>query len=259
MMTGYGIGRAVRPKLAETWPEHLGAGQSSHSAGHVNDRRARKVQRSMAEAEILAEHRQPPAAPYPVGVEGIDDHGDEKTVDHEILERPSFSHRTCGNGGGGVHEHHLKQEESENRSVVGHARKKEALRPEQPEILTEKSNGRFTVEKSRSAGKTGHAADAAHLEGKSTDPVAEHAYAIDHEIHGHGVARISCARETRFGHGEPRLHEHDEKPGHESPHHVDGDTVVADHVCEFRRKGFVDGKFFNVLLRGSARGGADHE
>ena len=222
----------------------------------MHHRGAGEVHRAMTQGEVLAERGQPAAAPDPVGVKRIDEHGDEEGVGNEGLEGPAFGHGAGGDGGGGVHEDHLEQEQREDHRVVGHAGQEEARRAENPELVAADVDGHLVGEHLRPA-EAGHAADAAHLEGEAADPVTEHADAVDHEVHGHGVACVFGAGESGLGQGEAGLHEHDQEAADQRPDHVDGDAVVADHVGQLGGQGFLFGQGRHVFLGGRAGRRAD--
>ena len=52
------------------------------------------------------------------------------------------------------------------------------------------------------------------------------------------MTRVLGATQTRFDQSEPGLHEHDQKPGDQSPHEVNRDPIVAHCVGEFHRQRF---------------------
>ena len=78
--------------------------------------------------------------------------------------------------------------------------------------------------------KIRHAADAAHLDGESDQPVGQHSDAINHEVHHHGVVGVLGAAQPGFHDRESRLHEHDQEASDQRPHKVDGDLVLSDLV-----------------------------
>ena len=83
----------------------------------------------------------------------------------------------------------------------------------------------------RRAAQVGHAADAAHLDREADQPVRQHADAVHHEIHHHGVIGVLGAAQARLDDGKPGLHEHDQEAADQCPGEVDGDLVLADLVC----------------------------
>ena len=64
---------------------------------------------------------EPAAAPHPVAVDRIEEHRGEQAPDYERAELPALGHGPRGDGGRGVHEHQLEEEESEHGHVVGSA------------------------------------------------------------------------------------------------------------------------------------------
>ena len=175
-----------------------------------------------------------------------------KTTNAENFQRSAIA--PVGNRPGGVHEHHLEQEQREDADVVGVAAQEEALEAEEAEGVAEQVDGELVVER-RGAAERGDRADAAHLQREAADPVAEHADRIDHEVHAHRVRGVLRAGEAGLDHREPGLHEHDEEAGEQRPDEVDGDLVVADrlhHLAERRIGGVLDR---HVLGRAGRRAG----
>ena len=73
-------------------------------------------------------------------------------------------------------------------------------------------------------------ADAALLDRESDQPVGQHADAVHHEVHHHGVVGVLGAAQAGLDDGESGLHEHDQEAGDQRPHEVDGDLILADLV-----------------------------
>jgi hypothetical protein len=213
---------------------------------------------AVAQTEHLAELRKPSGSPDPVCVQRIDKAADDESIDDERLEVPAFRHRAGRDRRGRIHEHHLEQEEREDRSVIGHAGKEKPGCAEKAEILAEQVYGEFVRQECGPAAEARHAADAAHLEREAADPIPEHAERIDHEVHGHGVPGVLCLGEARLNHGEPGLHEHDQETRHEGPDDVDSDAVVAHDIRKFRRERFFRTQVLHIIRGGRARRGADH-
>ena len=84
----------------------------------------------------------------------------------------------------------------------------------------------------RRAAEVGDRADAAHLNGEADQPVGEHADAVHHEVHHHGVVGVLGAAEPGFDDREAGLHEHDQEAADQRPDEVDGDPVLARPVHE---------------------------
>ncbi len=92
------------------------------------------------------------------------------------------------------------------------------------------------------AAEIGYRTNTAHLNGEAAKPVGEHADAIDHQVHHHGVVGIFCASKAGFEQGETELHEHHQVAGDERPDDVEGDFVLPDLIGEI-----ADGQaFFGV-------------
>ncbi len=81
-----------------------------------------------------------------------------------------------------------------------------------------------------------HRAHAPHLKSIAADPVTQHAYAIDHEVHAHRMRHVLRARKTGLHQGEPRLHEHHEEAREQRPHDIDGNLVVTYGVHHFAQR-----------------------
>ena len=111
----------------------------------------------------------------------------------------------------------------------------DAVHAEQAEVLAEKLHGVLGAERRRAA-QVGDRADAAFLYGKADQPVGEHAGAVHHEVHHHGVVGVLRAAQAGLDDGEPGLHEHDEEAGDQRPHEVDGDLVLADLVDDVGKR-----------------------
>ena len=189
----------------------------------------------MTETEFLSKRRQPATAPHPVGEKRVDHHRHEEPEDDERRELPALSHRAGRDRAGGVHEHHLEEEEREHADVVGVAAQEEALHAEEAEGVAEETDGELAIERCGAA-KHAQSTDAAHLQRVAADPVPEHAYRVDHEVHRHGVRGILRAREAGLHHREPALHEHHEEASEQRPHEIDGDLVVTDGLHHLRQR-----------------------
>jgi hypothetical protein len=192
----------------------------------VHDGAAREVDVAVSETEGFTERRKPPPAPHPVGVDRIDDGGDDEAVKDERRKSPPLRHGAGGDGGRRVHEHHLEEEHGgDGGSVVGE-REKEAARAEEPEVVTGDIDHEFSRQR-RIAPERRHRADAAHLQTEADRPEAKDADGIDEKIHRHRVGDVLRAREARLDEREARLHEHDQKTGDERPNDVGGYRQIA--------------------------------
>ena len=129
----------------------------------VHDRRAGKVDVTMTETEFLSKRRQPATAPNPVGEKRVDHHRHEEPEDDERRELPALGHRAGRDRAGGIHEHHLEEEEREHADVVGVAAQEEALHAEEAEGVAEETNGEVAIE-GRGAPKHAQSAEAADLQ-----------------------------------------------------------------------------------------------
>ena len=222
-----GVGRAVLVELADPRPEQPGGRQGGHAAGHVHHRRAGVVEVPVAQAEVGAEVRQPAAAPDPATVDGVDEGAEQDREEAEADELPALGEGTRGDGRRGVHEHHLEQEEDEDGGVVGVAREEEALVAEEVERLAEEFEGEHLVEDVRAV-EGEHGSPAAGHEAEADRPEAQHADAVDDEVHRHRVAGVLVAGQAGLDEREARLHEHDEEPAEQGPRHVQADLDQLD-------------------------------
>ena len=103
------------------------------TADGIGHARAGKVYRAVAQFRELAQHGKAAAAPYQMAVNGIGNDRDEEPVDHERREAPPLGHRPGGNRRGGIHEHHLKQEQRINSNIIHAVSQEKAFRAEQAE------------------------------------------------------------------------------------------------------------------------------
>ena len=93
----------------------------------------------------------------------------------------------------------------------------------------------------RRVAQIGYRADAAHLNREADQPVGQHADAVHHEVHHHGVVGVLRAAQTGLDDGESGLHEHDQEAGDQGPDEVDGDLVLADLIGDV-----ADGEAFRL-------------
>ena len=88
-------------------------------------------------------------------------------------------------------------------------------------------------------------AHAAHLNRKADQPVGEHAHAVNHEIHHHGVIGVLGAAQSSLDNGETGLHEHDQETRDQCPDKIDRNFVLPDLICHvgngetFRLRGLI--------------------
>src|ERR1035437_7765019 len=127
---------------------------------------------SVAEAEVLAELCEPAAAPYPVAIERIGECADPESIDHEILDVPALGHGAGRNRRGGVHEHHLEQEQGEDRGIeisISQASEEETLVAEDPHRVSEDGDRGFPVEELQALSQCGLPANGCRAAGVSAE------------------------------------------------------------------------------------------
>src|SRR5206468_9949302 len=95
----------------------------------------------MSETKVGAKLRQPAASPDPIAIHGIHDRSHKDAVDHERRVLPPLGHRAGRDGGCGIHEDHLEEEESKYGDIIAGAAQKEAGSTKKPECLAEKRDG----------------------------------------------------------------------------------------------------------------------
>ena len=124
--------------LTDPGSQHDGPGQGRHAAHHVDHPGTGKIHHAVAQAEIGAQLRQPAAAPDPVAIDGVDDHRNEKAINDKSRELPAFRHGAGGDGGGGVHKHHLKEKQGEDADIIDPGTgQKEAFVAQDAEVFAE--------------------------------------------------------------------------------------------------------------------------
>ena len=124
---------------------------------------------------------------------------------------------------------------------------------EEAPVLAEQMNGELAIERCRAA-EVRDRSHAAFLYRKPDCPVGEHADAVDHEVHHHGVVGVLRTAEPRFDDREAGLHEHDEEPRDERPHEVGRDQVAADRADDvLNREAFLRVGHRNVRGRAGQR------
>ena len=105
--------------------QNYSPGQGRNAAHHVHHPGAGKIHRAMAQTEVGAQLGEPAAAPDPVAIDGVDEHGNEEAVDAEGQELPALRHGPGGDGGRGVHKDHLEEEQGKDGDVIGTAGQEE--------------------------------------------------------------------------------------------------------------------------------------
>src|ERR1051325_12028584 len=92
----------------------------------MDDAGAGVVDGAVAEAEAIAELREPAAAPHPSAEDRIDEGADQHRENTEALEVPSLGTRAGDDGRRRVHEDHHEQEQHDHAGVIRAAREEEA-------------------------------------------------------------------------------------------------------------------------------------
>ncbi len=119
---GHRVGRAVLVEPADPRPDGDGARKRHRASDHVHDARAGEVHRAVAQPRRAAEVGQPAAAPDPAAHQRVDDHAHPEAHEDEAAELQPLRHGARRDGGRGVHEHHLEEEEGQDAADVAHAR-----------------------------------------------------------------------------------------------------------------------------------------
>ena len=224
------FGLPLRLYLPMPRPDDDGQRQRCKSADRVHHAGSGEIAIALAEAEVGAQRGEPTAAPGPVGEERIDERAQHERRDQERRVLPALGGRTGDDRQGRIHEDHLEQEDHHDRHVIGAAlREEEPVLSEEAEGLAEQGDGVLGVQGRRSA-QVADAADAAHLDAEADQPVGQHAHAVHHEVHHHGVVGVLGAAEARLHDGKAGLHEHDQEARNQGPDEVDRDLVLADLV-----------------------------
>ena len=121
-------------------PMTIAPASAGHAAHQVHHGGTGEVDVPVTEAELLAQRGQPAAAPDPVAEQRVDDHRHEEPEDEERRPLPALGHGAGRDRAGGVHEHHLEEEQREHADVVGVAAQEEALHAEEPERVAEQAD-----------------------------------------------------------------------------------------------------------------------
>ena len=215
-----------RGVLADARSEHHPKGERCDAPDRVDDTGTREVAISIAKAKVSAEVGKPTATPGPIGEDRIGERAHDERGDKERGVLPAFRRRAGHDGESRIHKDHLEEEQHHDGDVIGAlVHQKQAVLAPKTERLAEKRDGKFAEER-RCYPRLATRADAAHLDGEADQPIGEHADAVHHEVHHHGVIGVLGAAEAGFDDGETRLHEHDQEARDQGPHEVDGDTVL---------------------------------
>ncbi len=215
----------------------------------------------MAEAEVVAELREPAAAPDPHAVDRVDDNGHEHAHRDERGELPALSHGAGDDRRGRVHEHELEEEEREDADVE----RSVSERAEEEALVGEDAPARgrreYLVERLNPA-EQGDRPEAAELDGETDGPVRQRADAEDDEVRHRHVRGVLRAAEAGLNEHEARLHEEDETDADDHEEHVDADGQVAESgtdLFERRRAGCCCGHRVDVTGDGTGRVTCDGE
>src|SRR5437762_9592694 len=113
------VRRAVAVELADARADDHRDRERGEAADGVHDPRAGEVAVAVAELEVAAELREPPAAPGPVAEERAGDRAEDERGDRERGELPALGGGAGDDRRRGVHEHHLAEEHHHDADVVG--------------------------------------------------------------------------------------------------------------------------------------------
>jgi hypothetical protein len=235
--------------LPDTRPDQYRPGQRDDTSHGVNDARAGEIDRAMAQSPVEARLREPAASPDPVRVDAVGQ-GDPEAEKAEVLPAPALGHRSRGDRRRRVHEDHHEKEERHHAHVV-HPAQAEALRAEKTVFegsrgITRGVDGGTDADSSIQNRRSRAERRVPTRRHRSVEPVApaerpaigperDAPQRVDHEVHGHRVARVLRATQAGLHEREARLHEHDQEPRDEDPHHVDREQVVRDAIVEVSR------------------------
>ena len=208
---GIAFGLPSRVNLPMRGPMMMRHRQRGDAADRVDDAGAGEVRIAMAQPEVGAERREPAAAPRPVGEQRINERAHEERRDDEGRVLPALGGGAGDDGERGVHEHHLEEEHHHDADVIGAAcMSNMPFVPNRPQSLP----NRCIVYSELSGGVPPRLATAPtppFLDREADQPVGEHADAVHHEVHHHGVVGVLGAAQTGLDDREAGLHEHDEE------------------------------------------------
>ena len=174
--------------LADSRAEHPCADKADRTTYHVYDRRTRKVYVPVAQAKVCAELRKPSTAPNPVAKKRVNDGPDEKTVDAECQEFPSFGHGPGRNRGSGIHEDDFEEEQCKHADVIGTGQRK-TVSTEQSERMSQYTDCHLAVKSGKPA-QGGKRRQSAEHDGESAEIPPEHAKRVDQYVHAHRVSHV---------------------------------------------------------------------
>ena len=227
-------GGAVLGVLADAWPQHDRPGQRSGTPCGVHDARAGEVDVAEPQLEAVAELREPPAAPGPRTEERVVDGAAEQAPPDEALELPPFRHRTRGDGRRGVHEGHHVEEEggSGSEHLRVDARHGPGSGPQEHPVPGADEIGPQRV------GQPEHAvAEPSEHDGEADQEEADQSQTEDRQVGRDHVRSVLRPTESGLDHGEPGLHEDDQRRAEDDPQHVEphahiggsGDQRTVEH------------------------------
>src|SRR5262249_46469321 len=101
--------------------------QSNNSAHGMHDTRAGEINGPMAQIPVLAGLSEPTTAPDPVRINAVWK-GDPEPIQAKAFPTPAFGHRSRGDRGRRIHEHH-HEEENPHDADVFQSRQEKALSP----------------------------------------------------------------------------------------------------------------------------------
>src|SRR5881296_3114979 len=127
----------------------------------------------MSESKVGAKLGQPAASPDPIAIHGIHDRSHKDAVDHERRILPPLGHRAGRDGGCGIHEDHLEEEESKYGDIIAGAAQKEAGSAKQAKAFAEKAHGNFFAQTRIAAHRRDCPKSPKH-DGKSSDVETDH-------------------------------------------------------------------------------------
>src|SRR5271157_6670735 len=133
----------------------------------MHNARACKIHITFTKSKIRSEVAEPAAAPSPVRKKRIGKRCEKKGSNDERGKFPSFRGSPCRDGGAGIHENHLKQEQHHDADVVGSSvHQEQTMLAEQSKRFAKQRNGVFRIQWG-SAAQVGNGADTAHLDRKT--------------------------------------------------------------------------------------------
>src|SRR5262249_22966900 len=143
----------------------------------VHDAGTGEVHVRTAERGVL-QLEEPATTPGPVAEDRVDEGTDQEAPDDEGLPRPTLSHGAREDRRGGVHEHHLEEEQDRDARVERLRAEEEALVAEEPPGRLTDGDRRLLVEHTDAGAEVPGAADPTEHDREAADPEADHAQAV---------------------------------------------------------------------------------